>query len=127
MRRDRALLGLVLLGFGFFALFGPVYVALPLHVSGDHASAATLGLYYTVFGGGAVLGGLAAGYLRSRLWPVSAAIVVAFGVTLLPLGLGASFFAVLALCRLPTTQRLCISIGADPTGYFSQELCQKPR
>lgn len=90
IRRDRTLLGLLGLTFGFFVLFGPVYVALPIHVAEDlHASATTLGVFYTVFGVGAVCGGLAAGHLRR--WPlnrVAVITVLAFSLTMLPLGLG---------------------------------------
>jgi predicted MFS family arabinose efflux permease len=91
IRRNRAMLGLLTLTFAFFFLFGPVYVALPLHVVDDlHGSAALLGGYYTAFGIGALAGGVAAGYLRRwSLWPSTTGIVVAFGAAMLPLGLGA--------------------------------------
>ncbi|MDG6108030.1 MFS transporter [Dactylosporangium aurantiacum] len=90
IRADRTLLGLLGLSFAFFFLFGPFYVAMPVHVAGDlHASATVLGVFYTAFGAGAMLGGLAAGYLsRWSLWPTTTGIVVAFGVAMLPLGLG---------------------------------------
>jgi DHA3 family macrolide efflux protein-like MFS transporter len=90
IRRNPALLGLLTLTFAFFFLFGPVYVALPLHVADDlHGSATLLGGYYTAFGIGALAGGLAAGHLRrSPLWPTTIGIVVAFGAAMLPLGLG---------------------------------------
>ncbi|WP_051809150.1 MFS transporter [Streptomyces sp. NRRL S-378] len=90
IRRVPALSGLLALSFGFFFLFGPVYVALPLHVSdGLGASAGVLAAYYTAFGIGAVAGSVLAGFLgRWRLWPTTAGIVIGFGVLLLPLGLG---------------------------------------
>ena len=51
----------------FFFLYGPVEVALPVHVAQElHGSAGLLGLYWTVFGVGATLGGLGAGLLRHR-------------------------------------------------------------
>ncbi|MEU8084151.1 MFS transporter [Micromonospora sp. NPDC049101] len=91
IRRDPALLGLLLLSLGFFFLFGPVYVAMPIHITDDlHASATLLGIFYTAFGVGGLVGGLVAGYLRR--WPLRATtigIVVGFGATMLPLGLGA--------------------------------------
>ncbi|MFI5910424.1 MFS transporter [Dactylosporangium sp. NPDC051541] len=101
--------GLVALSFVFFLLFGPFYVALPLHIADDrHASATLLGLYYTVFGLGAVAGGLASAYLRRLpLGPAMFGIILAFGLTLLPLGLGAPVwlslpvFAVGGLCWAP--------------------------
>lgn len=89
--RDRGIRGLSILTFGFFFLYGPILVALPVHVgaaSGD--SAGRLAAFWVVFGAGAIVGGLAAGYLRRwRLWPVTITIVLAWGVALLPLGAGA--------------------------------------
>ncbi len=91
IRANRTLLGLLVLSFAFFFLFGPFYVAMPLHVSADlHASATVLGFFYTAFGAGALVGGLATGYLRRwSLWPTTIGIVLAFGAAMLPLGLGA--------------------------------------
>lgn len=82
------LLGLLALTWFFNLLYGPVEVALPLHVTGDlHAPGTLLGLYWMLFGIGAVLGGLAAGTLRQLpLWPMTVAIVVAWGLALLPFG-----------------------------------------
>ncbi|GAA3452806.1 MFS transporter [Dactylosporangium matsuzakiense] len=100
---------LTALSFVFFLLFGPFYVALPLHIADDrHASATLLGLYYTVFGIGAVAGGLTSAYLR-RL-PLRQAlfgIVLAFSLAVLPLGLDAPVwltlpaFALAGLCWAP--------------------------
>jgi len=69
-------------------LYGPVEVALPLHVTDDlHAPGTLLGLYWMLFGIGAVLGGLAVGALRQLpLWPVTVVIVVGWGLSLLPFG-----------------------------------------
>jgi MFS family permease len=91
LRAQRELLGLLVLTWFFNFLYGPVEVALPLHVTDDlHATGALLGLYWMLFGIGAVLGGLAVGALRQLpLWPVTLAIVVAWGLCLLPFGLGA--------------------------------------
>jgi hypothetical protein len=63
-------------------------VALPLHVTDDlHAPGTLLGLYWMLFGIGAVLGGLAVGALRQLpLWRVTVVIVVAWGLALLPFG-----------------------------------------
>jgi predicted MFS family arabinose efflux permease len=91
VRRQPELLGVLALTWFFNFLYGPVEVALPLHVTEDlHAEASLLGLYWTLFGVGAVLGGLAAGALRKLpLWPVILGIVAGWGVTLVPFGLGA--------------------------------------
>ena len=81
-----------MLSLGFFFLFGPVYVAMPIHITDDlHASADAARRPTTPRSASAAsLGGLVAGYLRR--WPLRATtigIVVAFGVAMLPLGLGA--------------------------------------
>lgn len=74
-----ALAGLLVLTWLFYFLYGPVEVALPLHVTKDlHAGASLLGLYWALFGVGAVAGSLAAGALRKlplcrRRWASSRA------------------------------------------------------
>ena len=88
LRSHRELLGLLTLTWFFNLLYGPVEVALPLHVTNDlHAPGTLLGLYWMLFGIGAVLGGLAVGALRQLpLWPVTVTIVVGWGLSLLPFG-----------------------------------------
>jgi MFS family permease len=83
------LLGLIAVTCVFFFLYGPVEVALPVHVAHElHASPSLLGLYWTVFGIGATLGGLGAGLLRHRPpWLVVVGIIIGWGAALLPLGL----------------------------------------
>ncbi|MEV7188084.1 MFS transporter [Kitasatospora sp. NPDC093102] len=90
LRRRPELLGILALTWAFNFLYGPLEVALPLHVTEDlHAGAGLLGLYWTVFGIGAVLGALAAGALRRLpLWPVTLGIIAGWGLALLPFGLG---------------------------------------
>jgi predicted MFS family arabinose efflux permease len=52
-----------------------------------HTPGTLLGLYWMLFGVGAVLGGLAVGALRQLpLWPVTVVIVVGWGISLLPFG-----------------------------------------
>jgi len=95
----------------FFFLYGPVEVALPVHVAQElHGSAGLLGLYWAVFGVGATLGGLGAGLLRHRsLWLVVVSIVIGWGAALLPLGVtdlvgpGLAGFAVGGLIYGPFT------------------------
>jgi Major Facilitator Superfamily len=61
IRTSPVLPGLLALSFVFYLLYGPVEVALPVHVATDlHGSAALLGLFWAVFGVGAVTGELAA-------------------------------------------------------------------
>jgi predicted MFS family arabinose efflux permease len=86
---NRRLAGLLAVTCVFFFLYGPVEVALPIHVAQEiHGSAALLGMFWAAFGIGAILGGLGAGLLRHQpLWTVVAAIVIGWGAALLPLGL----------------------------------------
>ncbi|MEU4428237.1 MFS transporter [Actinoplanes sp. NPDC024001] len=83
------LLGLIAVTCGFFFLYGPVEVALPIHVAhGLNGSPGLLGLYWTVFGIGATIGALGASLLRRRPpWQVVVAIIVGWGAALLPIGL----------------------------------------
>jgi MFS family permease len=83
------LLGLLAVTCVFFFLYGPVEVALPVHIAHElHGSPSLLGLYWTVFGIGATLGGLGAGLLRHRPpWLVVVGIIIGWGAALLPLGL----------------------------------------
>ncbi|WP_328903017.1 MFS transporter [Streptomyces sp. NBC_00441] len=92
LRGQPELLGVLALTWLFNFLYGPVEVALPLHVTDDlHSGASLLGLYWTLFGLGAVVGGLAAGALsRLPLWPVTLGIVAGWGVMLVPFGLDVS-------------------------------------
>lgn len=91
IRRAPSLLGLLTLSFVFFMFFGPVYVALPLHVAdGLNGSAGLLATFYSAFGIGAVLGSVLTGYLsRWRMWPTMIGIVIGIGGFMLPMGLGA--------------------------------------
>ncbi|WP_338118133.1 MFS transporter [Streptomyces coryli] len=86
LRSHPQLLGLLALTWFFNFLYGPVEVALPLHVTDDLDGPGTLlALYWILFGAGAVVGGLAVGALRRLpLWPVTVGIVIGWGLTLLP-------------------------------------------
>jgi MFS family permease len=81
--------GLLALSFVFYLLYGPIEVALPVHVASDlHGSAALLGTFWAVFGVGAVIGELSAPFLRRLpVWPTMTAIVIGWGLGLAPLGL----------------------------------------
>ncbi|MET7473716.1 MFS transporter [Streptomyces sp. NPDC005648] len=87
--RQPRLFGLTAVTCVFFFLYGPVEVALPIHVATElHGSPGLLGVFWTVFGLGAVVGGLGAGLLGNRpLWAVVVVIIVGWGAALLPLGL----------------------------------------
>ncbi|MGW2273971.1 MFS transporter [Streptomyces yangpuensis] len=111
LRGQPELLGVLALTWFFNFLYGPAEVALPLHVTEDlHAGAGLLGLYWALFGAGAVLGGLAAGTLRRfPLWPVTLGIVAGWGFALVPFGLGASAPVTLA----------CFTLGGLVYGPFT--------
>lgn len=82
------LLGLIAVTCVFFFLYGPVEVALPVHVAHEsHGSPGLLGLYWTVFGVGATIGAIGAPLLKHRppRWVV-VGIIVGWGVALVPLG-----------------------------------------
>ena len=83
------LLGLLALTWLFNFLYGPVEVALPLFVAQNlHGGASLLGLYWAVFGVGAVAGALSIGaFRRMPRWPVMIGIVAGHGVAMLPFGL----------------------------------------
>ena len=74
-----------------------------------HAPGTLLGLYWMLFGIGAVLGGLAVGALRQLpLWPVTVGIVVAWGLALLPFGFDAPTAVTVA----------CFALGGAIYGPF---------
>jgi predicted MFS family arabinose efflux permease len=110
LRTYPELLGLLTLTWFFNLLYGPVEVALPLHVTVDlNAPGTLLGVYWMMFGIGAVLGGLAVGALRQLpLWPVTVTIVFVWGILLLPFGF-----------RVPTTVTVaCFALGGAIYGPF---------
>jgi predicted MFS family arabinose efflux permease len=88
--RRHGLIGLLALTWLFDFLYGPVEVALPLHVSLDlHRGAGLLGLYWALFGAGAAVGSLAAGRFKNRaVWPIAVAIIAGWGLCLVPFGFG---------------------------------------
>ncbi|WP_151773889.1 MFS transporter [Streptomyces abyssomicinicus] len=110
-RQRPELLGILALTWFFFFLYGPVEVALPLHVTEDlRQGSALLGLYWTLFSVGAVLGGLAAGMLRRLpLWPAALGIVAGWGAVLLPFGFGAP----------PSVTVACFALGGLIYGPFT--------
>jgi predicted MFS family arabinose efflux permease len=86
--RRHGLLGVLALTWFFEFLYGPVEVALPLHVSVDlHHGSGLLGLYWAVFGVGAAVGSLLTGALRKlAIWPTAIVIVAGWGLCLVPFG-----------------------------------------
>jgi hypothetical protein len=98
IRASPVLPGLLALSFVFYLLYGPIEVALPVHVATDlHGSAALLGTFWAVFGVGAVIGELSAPFLRRwPVWPTMTGIVIGWGLAIVPLGLPAPLWAGLA-------------------------------
>jgi predicted MFS family arabinose efflux permease len=80
------LLGLTVVTWLFFFLYGPVEVALPVYVAHDvGADAGLLGVYWTSFGIGALAATLVTGTLRARnLRRVTLLIIAGWGACLLP-------------------------------------------
>jgi MFS family permease len=117
---DPRLLWLLLLTFGFYALYGPIEVGLPIYVADyQHAPAAQLAWYFTAFGAGAVAGGLAAGYMRDwPLWPTVSGIVIGVGVAFLPLGLGAP--TIVAVASLAVAGFICAPYGSITVALFQR-------
>lgn len=80
------LLGLIVLTWLFFFLYGPVEDALPVYVAHDlHAHARLLGAYWTSFGVGAFASTLLVGTLRGRATRrITLLIVAGWGACLIP-------------------------------------------
>ncbi|WP_460626688.1 MFS transporter [Intrasporangium mesophilum] len=134
LRSYPVLIGLLLLTWFFNFFYGPVEVALPLHVSDDlDAPATLLGLYWMLFGIGAVVGGLTVGALRRLpIWPVTIAIVVGWGIMLLPFGLDAppavsvTSFALGGLIYGPfVALSVTLVQGASPPQYLAAVLAAR--
>jgi MFS family permease len=98
IRSNPVLPGLLAMSFVFYLLYGPLEVALPVHVATDlHGSAALLGTFWAVFGVGAIIGELSAPFLRRwRVWPTMTGIVLGWGLALVPLGLVTPLWTALA-------------------------------
>lgn len=96
--RRHDLLGLIVLTWLFFFLYGPVEDALPVYVAQDlDADARLLGLYWTSFGVGALASTLLIGMLRSRATRRMTLLIVAgWGACLLPFAFAPA--AVTLLC-----------------------------
>jgi predicted MFS family arabinose efflux permease len=87
--QQKAVLGITAACVVFYALYGPVEVALPVYVSQTlHAGPTVLGGYWTLFGCGATAGALTASWAaRFGLWRVCVAVIAGWGACLVPLGL----------------------------------------
>jgi predicted MFS family arabinose efflux permease len=134
IRASSVLTGLLALSFVFYLLYGPVEVALPVHVAtGLHGSAALLGTFWAVFGAGAVIGELSAPFLRRwPVWPVMTGIVLGWGLALVPLGLKtplwvalAAFFVGAVIWGPWTSLSMAVFQDASPSAALAQVIAVK--
>jgi MFS transporter, DHA3 family, macrolide efflux protein len=134
IRSSPVLPGLLALSFVFYLLYGPIEVALPVHVATDlHGSAALLGTFWAVFGVGAIIGELTAPYLRRwRVWPTMTVIVLGWGVALIPLGLVtplwlalAAFFAGAVIWGPWMSLSMGVLQDASPPGALAQVIAAR--
>ena len=134
IRSSPVLPGLLALTFVFYLLYGPIEVALPVHVATDlHGSAALLGTIWAIFGVGAVIGELSAPFLRRwPVWPVMTAIVLGWGLALVPFGLPTPLWVGLAAFTAGAViwgPWMSLSMGvfqdASPPGALAQVLAAR--
>ncbi len=134
IRSSPVLPGLLALSFVFYLLYGPVEVALPVHVADDlHGSAVLLGAFWAVFGVGAVTGQLAAPFLRRwPVWPTMTGIVLGWGLALVPLGLPTplwvgltAFFAGAVIWGPWTSLSMAVFQDACPPGALAQVIAAR--
>jgi hypothetical protein len=134
IRSSPVLPGLLVLSFVFYLLYGPVEVALPVHVASDlHGSAALLGIFWAAFGVGAVIGELSAPFLRRwPVWPTMTAIVLGWGLALVPLGVPtplwvgpAAFFAGAVIWGPWTSLSMAVFQDATPAGALASVLAAR--
>ena len=126
--------GLLGLSFVFYLLYGPIEVALPVHIASDlHGSAALLGTFWAVFGVGAVIGELSAPFLRRwPVWPTMTGIVIGWGLAIVPLGLPtplwaglAAFFAGAVIWGPWLSLSMAVLQDASPPGTLAQVIAAR--
>jgi predicted MFS family arabinose efflux permease len=134
IRSSPVLPGLLALSFFFYLLYGPIEVALPVHVASDlHGSAALLGTFWAVFGVGAVIGELSAPFLRRwPVWPTMTGIVIGWGLAIVPLGLPtplwaglAAFFAGAVIWGPWMSLSMAVLQDASPPGALAQVIAAR--
>jgi hypothetical protein len=134
IRSSPVLPGLMAMSFVFYLLYGPIEVALPVHVASDlHGSAALLGTFWAVFGVGAFIGVLAAPFLRRwPVWPIMTGIVIGWGLAIVPLGLAAppwvglaAFFAGAVIFGPWMSLSMAVLQDASPPGALAQVIAAR--
>jgi predicted MFS family arabinose efflux permease len=134
IRASPVLPGLMAMSFVFYLLYGPIEVALPVHVASDlHGSAALLGTFWAVFGVGAVIGELSAPFLRRwPVWPIMTGIVIGWGLAIVPLGLAtplwvglAAFFAGAVIWGPWMSLSMAVLQDASPPGALAQVIAAR--
>jgi len=110
LRQHPHLVGLIVVTALFYFAYGPVEVALPVFVAEDLGrSAGLLATYWTAFGIGALVGGLLGGLLhRASMWPFVAAVVIGWGLVLVPFGFTRSTWITVA----------CFAVGGVVYGPY---------
>jgi predicted MFS family arabinose efflux permease len=110
LRGHPHLVGLIAVTALFYFAYGPVEVALPVFVAEDLGrSAGLLAVYWTGFGVGALVGGLLGGVLRRpAMWRFVAAVVIGWGLVLVPFGLTRSVWVTV----------LCFTLGGVVYGPY---------
>jgi DHA3 family macrolide efflux protein-like MFS transporter len=134
IRASPVLPGLMAMSFVFYLLYGPIEVALPVHVASDlHGSAALLGTFWAVFGVGALIGELSAPFLRRwPVWPIMTGIVIGWGLAIVPLGLAtplwaglAAFFAGAVIWGPWMSLSMAVLQDASPPGALAQVIAAR--
>jgi MFS transporter, DHA3 family, macrolide efflux protein len=134
IRSSPVLPGLMAMSFVFYLLYGPIEVALPVHVASDlHGSAAVLGTFWAVFGVGAFIGVLSAPFLRRwPVWPVMTGIVIGWGLAIVPLGLAtplwtglAAFFVGAVIFGPWMSLSMAVLQDASPPGALAQVIAAR--
>jgi MFS transporter, DHA3 family, macrolide efflux protein len=134
IRSSPVLPGLMAMSFVFYLLYGPIEVALPVHVASDlHGSAALLGTFWAVFGVGALIGELSAPFLRRwPVWPIMTGIVIGWGLAIVPLGLAtplwvglAAFFAGAVIWGPWMSLSMAVLQDASPPGALAQVIAAR--
>jgi MFS family permease len=106
--RRSDLLGLIVLTWLFFFLYGPVEVALPVYVHDLDAQARLLGAYWTSFAVGALASTLVTGTLRGRVTRrITLLIVAGWGACLVPFAFAP-----------PSVTLVCFAVGGLVYGPF---------
>ena len=121
IRSSPVLPGLMAMSFVFYLLYGPIEVALPVHVASD------------LHGSAALIGELSAPFLRRwPVWPIMTGIVIGWGLAIMPLGLPtplwaglAAFFAGAVIWGPWMSLSMAVLQDASPPGALAQVIAAR--